>query len=132
MFSKAGLVNTFWPLILPSWFGGGAFNIFLLRQFFLQIPKELDEAALIEASRDSGRKLVVVYTSVGILHLAEGDRAGSKEFFHKSMQTRIYGVSTRRLAQNLLARLELDPTWPPWIPVKSPGAAVNQAEASEE
>lgn len=28
------MVDTFWPLILPSFFGGGAFNIFLLRQFF--------------------------------------------------------------------------------------------------
>ena len=32
------LIDTWWPLILPSWFGGGAFAVFLLRQFFLQIP----------------------------------------------------------------------------------------------
>lgn len=35
------------PLWLPAWFGG-AFNIFLLRQFFMTIPKELDEAARID------------------------------------------------------------------------------------
>jgi multiple sugar transport system permease protein len=35
------------PLWLPAWFGG-AFNIFLLRQFFMTIPKELDEAATID------------------------------------------------------------------------------------
>lgn len=35
------------PLWLPAWFGG-AFNIFLLRQFFLTIPRELDEAATID------------------------------------------------------------------------------------
>lgn len=45
-----GLVDTLWPLILPSFFGGGAFNIFLLRQFFLGIPKDLDEAAKIDGA----------------------------------------------------------------------------------
>lgn len=44
------LIDTFWPLILPAFFGGGAFNIFLLRQFFLSLPKELDEAALIDGA----------------------------------------------------------------------------------
>ena len=38
-------IDTYLPLILPSFLGGGAFNIFLLRQFFMGIPKELDEAA---------------------------------------------------------------------------------------
>ena len=46
------LVDTYWPLILPSFFGGGAFNIFLLRQFFLGIPRELDEAARIDGAGD--------------------------------------------------------------------------------
>lgn len=44
------MVDTFWPLILPSFFGGGAFNIFLLRQFFLGLPTELDEAAKIDGA----------------------------------------------------------------------------------
>ena len=38
------------PLILPAFLGGGAFNIFLLRQFFLGIPKEMDEAATIDGA----------------------------------------------------------------------------------
>jgi multiple sugar transport system permease protein len=54
-----GAINTFIPLILPSWFGGGAFNIFLLRQFYRTIPKELDEAATID-----GAGLFRIYTSV--------------------------------------------------------------------
>ncbi|SCY79212.1 carbohydrate ABC transporter permease [Alkaliphilus peptidifermentans] len=45
-----GLIDTFFPLILPAWFGGGAFNIFLLRQFYMGIPKELDEAALMDGA----------------------------------------------------------------------------------
>ena len=44
------MIDTYWPLILPSFFGGGAFNIFLLRQFFLGIPKDLDEAARIDGA----------------------------------------------------------------------------------
>ncbi|MBW7460284.1 carbohydrate ABC transporter permease, partial [Paenibacillus sepulcri] len=38
------LTDTFVPLIAPAWFGGGVFNIFLLRQFFMSIPRDLDEA----------------------------------------------------------------------------------------
>ena len=42
--------NTFWPLILPYLCGGGAFNIFLIRQFVRSIPRELDEAATIDGA----------------------------------------------------------------------------------
>lgn len=48
-FSKLGMINTFWPLILPAWFGY-AYFIFLLRQFFMTIPKEYDEAARIDGA----------------------------------------------------------------------------------
>jgi multiple sugar transport system permease protein len=44
------LTDTFAPLIVPAFFGGGLFNIFLLRQFFMGIPKELDEAAYIDGA----------------------------------------------------------------------------------
>lgn len=42
--------NSYLPLILPAWFGGGAFNIFLIRQFMKTIPKSLDEAALVDGA----------------------------------------------------------------------------------
>jgi ABC-type glycerol-3-phosphate transport system permease component len=50
LFYNLGWINTFKPLWVPSWFGGGAFAIFLLRQFFLSLPKDLDEAALIDGA----------------------------------------------------------------------------------
>lgn len=43
-------IDTFLPLWVPAWFGGGAFNIFLLRQFFMGIPRELDEAAVLDGA----------------------------------------------------------------------------------
>ena len=50
MFNKLGMVNTYFPLLIPSWLGGGAFNIFLFIQFFRTLPKELDEAAKIDGA----------------------------------------------------------------------------------
>ncbi len=50
LFAKIGWVNTFLPLIVPSYLGGGAFFIFLLRQFFRGIPMELSEAARIDGA----------------------------------------------------------------------------------
>ncbi|MGH2559497.1 MAG: carbohydrate ABC transporter permease [Thermomicrobiales bacterium] len=49
LFSELKLVNTFWPLILPAWFGY-PFFIFLLRQFFMTIPRDLDDAARIDGA----------------------------------------------------------------------------------
>jgi len=42
-------LDTLWPLMIPHWFGS-AWNIFLMRQFFMSIPKEYDEAALIDGA----------------------------------------------------------------------------------
>jgi multiple sugar transport system permease protein len=50
LFNKLGFVNTLYPLWVTQWFGGGAFFIFLLRQFFLTLPRDLDEAALIDGA----------------------------------------------------------------------------------
>ncbi|WMJ89057.1 carbohydrate ABC transporter permease [Anaerocolumna sp. MB42-C2] len=50
LYYKMGMLDTFWPLIIPSWLGGGAFNIFLFIQFFRTLPKELDEAAKIDGA----------------------------------------------------------------------------------
>ena len=50
MFTKFGWIDTFKPLVVPSYFGGGAFAIFLVRQFIMTLPVELDEAALIDGA----------------------------------------------------------------------------------
>ncbi len=50
LFKALHWLDTFLPLIVPYWFGGGAFFIFLLRQFFRTIPLELDESARIDGA----------------------------------------------------------------------------------
>src|SRR5690349_6945759 len=47
IFSKLGLLNTFWPLLLPR-VGGQAFFIFMIMQFIRGVPRELDDAAKID------------------------------------------------------------------------------------
>jgi multiple sugar transport system permease protein/sn-glycerol 3-phosphate transport system permease protein len=49
MFNSLGWVNTFLPLIVPSFFGS-AFNIFLLRQFYITLPVELEDAAKLDGA----------------------------------------------------------------------------------
>lgn len=49
-FNRLGWIGTFNPIVIPGYFAGGAAMIFLLRQFMLQLPKELDEAAFIDGA----------------------------------------------------------------------------------
>jgi multiple sugar transport system permease protein len=51
LFAGLGLVNSFLPLVLPS-FLGNPFFIFLLRQFMLQIPASLSEAARLDGANE--------------------------------------------------------------------------------
>ena len=50
MWSKLGMTNSLIPLTVPIWFGGSVYNIFLFRQFFMGIPRELDEAAYVDGA----------------------------------------------------------------------------------
>lgn len=50
LFFNLKLINTYVPLTIGAWLGGGAFMIFLLRQFIMSIPRDLDEAALMDGA----------------------------------------------------------------------------------
>ncbi len=65
MFSQLGWVDTYLPFIIPAFFGGGAFNIFLLTQFFRTLPQELADAARIDGCGE-----VAIYARI-ILPLAK-------------------------------------------------------------
>jgi multiple sugar transport system permease protein len=49
LFARLRWTDTYLPLILPNWFGG-AYLVFLFRQYFVSIPKELDEAAKLDGA----------------------------------------------------------------------------------
>lgn len=49
MFTKLGWTGTWLPLIVPAFFAN-AFDVFLLRQYFMGIPRELDEAAMLDGA----------------------------------------------------------------------------------
>jgi len=53
LFARLGWLNTFSPLIVPNFFGN-AFYIFLMRQFMMTLPKELDDAARIDGASEWG------------------------------------------------------------------------------
>lgn len=50
IFRDLGWLNTFLPLTVPAFFGGGAISIFLFRQYFRTLPRELDEAAILDGA----------------------------------------------------------------------------------
>lgn len=54
LFSRLGWMDSYLPLIIPYFFGGGAFNVFLFRQFFRTIPEELADAARIDGCSELG------------------------------------------------------------------------------
>ncbi|MEC0208121.1 carbohydrate ABC transporter permease [Paenibacillus ehimensis] len=53
LFNKLELINSYWPIVLSSWFGTGmAYYIFMVRQFFMGIPHELTESAKIDGASE--------------------------------------------------------------------------------
>lgn len=50
IFKLLGWLDTWKPLIVPAYFGGGAFSIFIFRQFFMTLPRDLDQAAEIDGA----------------------------------------------------------------------------------
>ncbi|PKO14486.1 MAG: carbohydrate ABC transporter permease [Chloroflexi bacterium HGW-Chloroflexi-10] len=74
VFLKLGWVGTWLPLIVPAFFSWGT-NVFLLRQFFLSIPRELDEAAMMDGANPIRiffsiiiPQSVPALTAVGLFH----------------------------------------------------------------
>lgn len=50
LFNNLGMVDTFWPLLLPKFLATEAFFVFLLVQFMRQMPRDMDEAARIDGA----------------------------------------------------------------------------------
>ncbi|MCC6455961.1 MAG: carbohydrate ABC transporter permease [Caldilineaceae bacterium] len=65
LFRELRWIDTFLPLIVPSFFGGGAFTIFLVRQFIMTLPIEIDEAALMDGSSRLGILFRIILPNSG-------------------------------------------------------------------
>lgn len=50
IYNELGWTGTLYPLWVPIWFGGGAMNIFLVRQFMKGVPKSYSEAAILDGA----------------------------------------------------------------------------------
>jgi ABC-type glycerol-3-phosphate transport system permease component len=61
LYNNFGLVDSYIPLILPQFFGGGAFFIFLLVQFIRGIPRDLDEAAKMDGASVYGIFFKIIF-----------------------------------------------------------------------
>jgi multiple sugar transport system permease protein len=59
IFAKIGWVNTYFPLIVPAFFGSGMY-IFLMRQFLMELPKEISEAARIDGANEAQTFLQII------------------------------------------------------------------------
>jgi multiple sugar transport system permease protein len=59
LFSKIGWTGTWLPLLVPAFFAN-AYDVFLLRQYFMGIPKELDEAAVVDGANPLTTLILVI------------------------------------------------------------------------
>ena len=73
LFRQFGMLDSFWPLILPSFFAQ-PYNVFLFRQFFVSIPESIDEAAMLDGCNrwQTFWRVIVplakpIYITVGIM-----------------------------------------------------------------
>jgi multiple sugar transport system permease protein len=69
-FAQAGALNTYWPIILV--YPASAFGVFMLRQFYMSIPKELEEAAVIDGAGKLRRwfQIILPMTRTPLITLA--------------------------------------------------------------
>src|SRR5262249_4628400 len=75
-------------------------------------------AELLEAARPSRPNRCEAHFAIGLRRLAEGDRTGAKEHFRECAETKVFIYWDHKWARAFLARMEAEPAWPPWIPLK--------------
>jgi len=59
---------------------------------------------------------------VALDRLAQADRAGAHEHFQKVLYTGKFDFAEYQLSRVFLKRMDRDPNWPPWIPLREPAA----------
>ncbi|MCL2880318.1 MAG: carbohydrate ABC transporter permease [Treponema sp.] len=112
LFFKIKWVNTYLPLIVPQW-GGQAFFIFMMVQFFRGIPMELDESAMID-----GCNKFTVYSRI-LFPLIKPALITSTIFsfywrWEDFLSPLLYLNKPRTFTVSLAMRMFADPTWSDW------------------
>jgi hypothetical protein len=79
---------------------------------------ELSEDNFLAKASNSRFGQLVAHYEIGISRLAAGDRKSAQEHFRKAVATRAFWIFDYNWCVAFLSRLEKDPTWPPWIPLK--------------
>jgi hypothetical protein len=78
----------------------------------------ISEEALLQKAEPSKRLQCSAHFKIGLTRLSGGDRVGAREHFSAGVATRFIEILPYDWNRAFLARMEKDPTWPPWIPVK--------------
>ncbi len=81
---------------------------------------------LLRAAGELRTRRCEAHFHIALARLAEGDRAGAADHFRACVETRVFDYVEYVWSRNFLTRLEQDPTWPPWIPVKEGNEATRQ------
>lgn len=102
LFSRLGWLDTILPLTIPNLFGGGAIYIFLIRQYMLGIPYELEEAARLDGANTFCRFFritlplcmpVLVFVMVTVFNSCWGDFYGPLLYMSKiGKETLAYAI----------------------------------------
>jgi len=82
---------------------------------------EISASDLLRVAGLSRRNQCMAHYMIGLTRLAEGDRAAARDHFQKCVGTRCFYFYDFEFSDAFLRRMERDPNWPPWIPVKEAG-----------
>jgi hypothetical protein len=79
---------------------------------------EISAEQLLESAGTSRWQLIEAHFAIGVDLLSDGDRRGAAEHFQRCTDTYVLEYMEYKWSRAFLERLQRDPTWPPWIPVK--------------
>ncbi|MSU62340.1 MAG: hypothetical protein EXS31_08080 [Pedosphaera sp.] len=79
---------------------------------------EISDEELTQLAKNSRPDQLSTFASIAWRRLGEGDRAKARAYFQKATAFTMFGFSGYDFSRAILKRMEKDPTWPPWIPVK--------------
>ena len=96
----------------------------LRREHYLRIldycGRALSEEEFLRAEAGSRWNQCESHFYVALDRLSQGDRAGAREHFQKALTTGVFGFGEYQWSRLFIKRMDQDPNWPPWIPLKEP------------